>query len=113
MLVEQIYDIDPQPFERPLCDLFDVLWPTIEGAPLASVVGVGLPSELRRDDDFPAKRGERFAYQLFVDERAIYLGRIEERDTSFHGSVQQRNHLLLVFRGPIGPTHSHAAEPKG
>jgi hypothetical protein len=85
MLVKQIDGIDPQPLERPLCDLFDVLWPTIESAPLASIVGVGLPSELRRDYDFPAKRSERFAYQFFIDERAVYLGGIEERDASLHG----------------------------
>src|SRR5439155_13274561 len=89
---------------------FDVLWSTIASAPFTSVVGVGFPSELRRDYDFPAKRSECFAYQLFVDERAVYLGGIEERDASVHSGVQQRNHLLLVFGRPVGPAHSHAAE---
>jgi hypothetical protein len=112
MLLKQVYGIDLQPLKRPFCHLFDVFWPTVERAPLASIAGVGFPSELRRDYDFPAKRGERFAYQFFVDERAVYLGGIEERDTSLDGGVQQRNHLLLVFRRPIGPTHSHAAEPE-
>jgi hypothetical protein len=113
MLVKQVYGIDLQSLKRPFCDVFDVFWPTIESAPLASIVGVDFPSELRRDCDFPAKRGERFAYQFFVEERAVYLGGIEERDTFLDGSVQQRNHLLLVFRRPIGPAHSHAAEPEG
>jgi len=40
MLVKQIDGIDPQPLERPLCDLFDVRWPTIESARLASIVGL-------------------------------------------------------------------------
>jgi hypothetical protein len=69
MWVKQVYGLDFQPPERRFCDLSDVLWPTIESAPFTSVVGVGFPSELRRDYDFPAKRGERFAYQFFVDER--------------------------------------------
>src|SRR5439155_14181124 len=94
MLVEQIYGIDPQPLERPLCDLFDVLWPTIQRAPLASIIGVGLPSELRRDYDFPAKWSERFAYEFFVGERAVYLGGLEDRDPSLHGGVQHRSHPL-------------------
>src|SRR5437870_13113995 len=113
MLVKQVYGLDFQPLKRRFCDLFDVLWSTIASAPFTSVVGVGFPSELRRNYDFPAKRSESFAYQFFVDEWAVYLGSIEERDTSFHSGVQQSNHLLLVFRRPVGPAHSHAAEPDG
>src|SRR5438874_9021388 len=113
VLIEQIDGIDPQSLERSLCDLFDVFWSTIESASLPSIIGVGLPSELRRDYNFPVKRSKRFAYQFFVEERTVYLGGIEERDTSLHGGVQQRNHLLLVFRRPVGPTHSHATESDG
>jgi hypothetical protein len=55
MLVEQIDRINLETLERLFCNLFDVLRPAVESAPLATVVRVRLPSEFRRDDDFSAK----------------------------------------------------------
>ena len=81
MLVEQVDGIDSQPLERPFGDLFDVFGLAIERAPLASIAGIRLPSELRRDHHFPAEGSERFAYQFLVHQPSVDLGGIEERDT--------------------------------
>src|SRR5260370_22380491 len=105
MLIEQVDRIDLQSLERPLCDLFDVFWPTVESVPLAAVIGIGFPPELGSHHYLAVKRSERFTYKLFVQERAVNLGGIEECDTPLHCGVEQRNHLLLVFGGPVGPTH--------
>jgi hypothetical protein len=91
VLVEEIYGVDLQPLKRPFCDLFDMLWPTIESVPLASVVGVGFPSELRRDRDFPAKRSElRLPSSLTW---AVCLGSMKNV-TPFHSGVPKA-HLCL------------------
>ena len=58
MLVEKIDGIDIQPPQRSLCDLFDVLWSTVKRAPLAAVIGIGFPPELRCDYDLSAKRSK-------------------------------------------------------
>src|SRR5881409_3259281 len=60
---------------------------------------------------FP-RNGASFSDQLFVGQRAIDLGRIEERNASIHGRVEQKDHLLPVRNRAVGPAHSHAAEPE-
>ena len=73
-------------------------------------IGVRFPAELRRDHDFSAKRRERFAHKFFVQQRTVHFGGVEECDTPVHGTMKQRNHLLLVLGRSVGPTHSHAAK---
>jgi hypothetical protein len=44
-LVQQIDGIDLEPLERCFRYLLDMLWPTVESAPLASARGIRFPSE--------------------------------------------------------------------
>ena len=75
-----------------------------KAAPLAAVVGIGLPAELRGDHHLAAEGSERFAHEFFVHERTVHFGGVEERDAAFHGSTDQRDHLLLVFGRAVGPS---------
>src|SRR5437016_1842358 len=113
MLIEEIDGIALEPLERCFGDLLDVVRPTIQPTPPAAIIRIRLPPELRRDYDISARRSECFTYQFFIQERAVYLGSIEERDTSLYRGTEKRNHLLLVSWRSVGPTHSHAAEPNG
>ena len=54
-------------------------------------------SEFRRDHDLFAERGQGFAHEFLVRERAIDFGGIEKCDATFHCGPNQRRHLLLVF----------------
>ena len=53
-------------------------------------------AELRGDHDLVADGGERLADELFVGERAVDLGGVEERDAAFDGGAEEREHLLSV-----------------
>ena len=48
--------------------------------------------------------------ELLVDERAVDLGGIEERDAVVHGGVDQRDHLLPVGLVAVATGHAHAAD---
>jgi hypothetical protein len=54
---------------------------------------------------------EGFAYELFVRERTVGFGGIEEGDASFDRRANQRDHLLLVRRRTVPKAHSHTAQP--
>ena len=62
---------------------FDVLRPAIEPALLP--VGIELEAELGGDHDLLAHRSKRFAHELFVRERPVDLGRVEEGDAALDG----------------------------
>src|SRR5215469_2743503 len=55
----------------------------------------------------------RFKLDLFIQQRAIDLGGIEERDAPLHGGVQESDHLPFILWRPVGPAHSHAAKSDG
>ena len=74
---------------------------------------VELEAEFRGDHDAVANRPERFAYELFVRERAIDLGGIEERDATIDGCAQQRDAVLFVDRRAVAKAQTHAAEADG
>ena len=84
-------------------------------SPACFPFGVEVEPELRGDHHLPAKRRQRLAHQFFVDERAVDLGRIEERDAAFHRGPDHRDHLLLVLRPARNQSSfpcSRAREPR-
>src|SRR5439155_21649535 len=96
VLIEEVDRVNLErlePLERSFGDLLDVRWPTVQ-APLPA--GFEFEPELCRDHHLIAQRGERFAYELFIGERAIGFCRVEERHAAFDGRANQRDHLLLV-----------------
>jgi hypothetical protein len=109
MLIIEIDGIHPEPLERTFDRLLDMLRTAIQADPTRTSVGFELISELGGDDDLPAKRSEGLTHKFFVRVRAVDLGGIKEGDAAFHGGMEKRRHLLLVFARPIRKAHSHAA----
>ena len=113
VLIEEVDGVDPEPLERGLGHLLDVLGPAVRGRPTRLAVGVELEPELGGDHHLPAEGGQRFAHQLLVRERAVDLGGVEEGDAALDGRPDQRDHLLLVRGRAVAEAHAHAAEPEG
>ena len=85
VLIKQIDDIGLEPLERAFGNLLDVFWPTIEGSPLAPVVGIGSKAELGCYDYPVAEWSKRFADKFFVGERTVHFSGVEEGDAAFDG----------------------------
>ena len=112
MLIQQVDAFHPEPLERAFDGLLDVLRPAVHARRSRPMIAAAqIEPELRGDHHFAAEGRQRLAHELFVDERAVDLGGVEERDAAFHGGVEKRDHLLLVFGRTVGKAHSHAAEP--
>jgi hypothetical protein len=103
MLIEEINGTDLETIERLFCNLLDVLRSAVESVPLATVAGVGLPPEFRRDDDFAAKRRQGFTDKFFIEQRAVDLSGIEEGDSPLYGGV----------RFITGPSRARCSSPFG
>ena len=71
-------------FERRVRRLPDVLGPAVQ--PLRLALRVEAEAELRRDHHVVADRLQGLAHQLFVRERAVDLGGVEEGDAPLHGA---------------------------
>jgi len=108
VLIEEIDDVGLQALERGLSDLLDVLGPAVQTGLL--LVGVDLEPELGGDDDPSADRSERFADELLIRERAIHLGRVEERLAALHRSRRGRS-SPSCRQADHRKAHPHAAEP--
>ena len=115
VLIEQVDDVDPEPLERGLDGLLDVLRPAVQArpAPAGGRLGLEVEPELGGDHDLVAERGQGLAHELLVRERAVDLGGVEEGDAAFDGRPEQRDHLLLVLGRAVREAHAHAAEPDG
>jgi hypothetical protein len=111
VLVEQVDRVDPEPLERALDDLRDVLRPAIKPPLLA--IGIELEAELGRDHDLLADRRKGFTHELFVRKRPVRLSRVEEGNAALDGRPNEGDHLLLVGSWAIPKAHAHAAEPDG
>jgi hypothetical protein len=75
--------------------------------------GSAVEAELGGDDDLFANRGEGLADELFVGERAVDFGGVEEGDAEVDGFVEEGDHFSFVFGGAVGEAHAHAAEAEG
>jgi hypothetical protein len=90
MLVVKIDCIDPKPLERALSGLFDVFGPAIQTCrSRAMIAATQIETELGGDHYFAMEGSEGFADKLFVRERAVNFGGIEECDAEFHGGTQK------------------------
>ena len=95
MLTEEIDGVNLESLERPIGSLLDALWSTIEASqplPLRTKV----EPELGGDHHAVAYRSERFADELFVRERAVNLGGIEESNAA-------RIREIISCLSPAGP----------
>src|SRR5208337_1234817 len=89
VLIEEVDDIGLESFQRGLADLADVLGPAIDSSQRPLGFGIDFESELGGDRDLITEGSEGLADQLFVSERAVSFGGIEECDTSFESSADE------------------------
>ena len=108
MLVQQVDRVDPQPPQGRLGGPPDVLGPAGQ-AEAAALVIEGEP-ELGGDHHVAPERGQRLADEFLVDERAVHLGRVEERDPPLHRRAEQGDVGVAVGAGPVALAHAHGAE---
>jgi hypothetical protein len=103
MLIEQVDDIHLEPLERALGGLLDVLRPAVQARPLhpgGDRSGTEVEPEFGGDHHLLAEGSEGFAHQLFVQERAVDLGGVEECDAAFHGCPEREVISCLSLGGP-------------
>ena len=97
VLVEQVDAIGPEPLERGLGDLLDVLGRLSRPA-LPVCASMSKPN-LVAITTWSRIGCERLADELFVRERAVDLGGVEEGDAALDGRADQRDRILLVAIG--------------
>jgi hypothetical protein len=68
MLIEKIYAVGPQPFERSLNDLLDVIWFAVKSGKPTSCLLIYVPTKLGSDPDLVSKWLDRLAEDAFVFE---------------------------------------------
>src|SRR5213594_123911 len=109
VLIIEIDDVGPEPFQRALDALLDALGPAV-----LHLLPAGITShpELGGDHHLSAHWRQRLANQLFVGIRTVNLGGIEECDAAFDGRADERDHRLLVRWDTVALAHPHAAEPE-
>ena len=112
VLVEEVDDLDPQPLQRRVADLADVLGPAVE-ARLLLRLGIDIEAELGGDHHLVAHRLQRLADHLLIGEGAIDLGGVEEGDAALYRRADQRDTLVLTDRSGIAEVQPHAAEADG
>jgi hypothetical protein len=109
MLIEQVDAVGPQTHERSLGHMPDVLWAAVEAPPLPGV-RIDVEAELCCDHDPVTHRRKGFPDKLFVAERAVGLGGIEEGVSAVYGGPDDGDHLSRVAGLPVVHAHAHAAQ---
>ena len=106
VLVEQVDEVGPQPTQRPVERLANVLRPTVQ----LSVALIQREAELGRDDDLVAARRESLADHFFVVVRPVDLRGVEEGHAVVDGFAQEVDHGPPVGRGAERLADPHAAQ---
>ena len=102
VLVIEVDAIGAEAHERLLNHSPDVLGPAVE------TTGLNVETELRRDANAIAKRGECFPDELFACVRPVNFGGIEKRDALFVGSANHMDALGSVGRRSVVGADAHA-----
>ncbi len=110
MQLIEIDHVDPQPPQRSLDGALDRLGPSV--APQRHTRRLRNETRLRRHDHLAAPAFEGLSEQLLVRERAVHLGRIEQRDAEIDRTMDHRDRFVLLVgtdRLAIPPGKSHRA----
>ena len=107
VLIEQIDPIGLESLQRRVGDLPDVRGPAVQTRLLAALE---LEAELRRNHHLIANRAERFPDELFVRERPVGFGGVEERDATVNGRADDRDAFFPARGRPVAEADAHAAE---
>jgi hypothetical protein len=112
VLVEHVDRVDAEPLQGPVDGAADRVGSTGQTGLLALLVE--REPELGGDHHLIADGSQGLANQFLVDERAVDLRGVEERDTALDRRPQQSDHLVAVTGvGAVALAHAHAAEPEG
>ena len=82
----------------------------VQRVPLSSVIRIWRPSKFCRDDDLVADRLQRFAHEFLIRKRPVYLGRVEERDSTFGGALNHLDRLRFLNWRPKAEAEAHASK---
>ncbi len=109
VLVVQIDDVHPEPPERRVACSPHVFRSAIDAEPAS--VRRSHVAELCRQNHLLPPSLNRPADKLFVGERPIHVGGIQEIDTELEGTVDRRNRLGFIASG-VELGHAHTAKAK-
>lgn len=108
MLVQQVDVIGPQPPQRGIDHLADVLRPAVHASDLAG--GRDVEAELRRDDDALPYRRKCLADDFLARVRAIGFGGIEERNAPVVRCADQLDRIVTIDGRTRTPGNVHTTE---
>jgi len=113
MLIEQIDGVYPEPFQRALDGLFDVLRSAVQTDWMRIFLGVNLEPELGRDHHLVTHGSESLAHELFIHERTVTSAvskKVTPRSTAARMSA-----IISCLSLPLcrDQTQPHAAKPHG
>jgi hypothetical protein len=108
MLIEEIDPICLEPPERGLGNLSNVGRATVDAGHLFALLD--FEAELGREDDLVPDRRQGFADQLFVRERTVDFGGVEEGDSCVHGRPEDRDPLRPTRAAAVAGIEAHAAK---
>src|SRR5687767_5446458 len=112
MLIEKIYTVGPQPFERSFNDSLDVIWFAVKPRKPLSRLLIYVPTELGSHPDLISKRLDRLAEDPLVFEWPVCFGTVEERNATIVGRANNADHFRPVrYRGLVPPMHVLNAQP--
>src|SRR5262245_37446428 len=104
VLIENIDDITLETLERRVCDLLDVLWPTIHAEHIVhfqlACFRIDVVAELGGDHHLTANGRERLTHELLVGEWTIDFSCVEECHTTIDRCSNERDHFSLFAAGP-------------
>jgi hypothetical protein len=85
------------------------MWPGRLSSPVM-LAALELETKLGRNHHLIANRAERFPDDLFIRERPVRFGGIEERDAPFDSRADDRDAFLPARGRPIAEANAHAAK---
>src|SRR5262245_31289438 len=102
VLIEQVDGLHLESLERAVDSLLDVRWPAVQAwrNSFSAVIQIRIEiePEFRGDHNVLAERGERFADEFFICERAVNFRGIKERNAALYRGAEKSGHLLFVLR---------------
>src|SRR5207244_2558492 len=101
VLIQQVDGCHFQSLQHRVDNLANVLGPAVDA--VARAVRIDPESELRCNHDMLAERRQRLADEFFVRERTVDFSRVEQRHAASDRGVDERDGLLPVGGGTVGP----------
>ncbi len=99
-----VYEVDPigaPPLQHRLDGPANVLGATIQATHHATSIGIDVPTEFRRVNDFVADRGESFTEDSFDFKWAIRFCRVKKRNAMLMSGACKRDHVGAIWMGRV------------